>query len=91
MVFIAEVVSPGNAGMDRPVKMQMYAEAKIAWYLLVEQDPPEAATMRLHRLDGTHYVEDGKVGPGETLTITEPFAFTFDPDALMRRVLRRRS
>ncbi|MDG6103353.1 Uma2 family endonuclease [Dactylosporangium aurantiacum] len=91
VVLVAEVISPSNAGTDRVLKMQLYADAGIACYVLVEQEPPGAATIRPHRLDGTHYVEDAAAGPGATLTMTEPFTFTFDPDALMRRVSRRRS
>jgi len=88
VTLVVEIVPSGNAGTDRLLKMLLYAEAGIGCYLLVEQEPPGAVTMRLHRLDGHCYVEDAKVGPGETLAITEPFAFTFDPDALARRVFR---
>ncbi|MEU3453886.1 hypothetical protein ABZ671_09820 [Micromonospora sp. NPDC006766] len=63
------------------VKMQLYAIAQIPWYLLVEQDGDSHA-LRLHRLDGGHYVEDRLAKAGETPTLTEPFRWTLDPATL---------
>lgn len=82
--LICEIVPPANAFTDRVTKMQLYAAARIPWYLLVE--PDEATlTLRLHRLQGAHYVEQALARDGETLRAAEPFPLDLRPTALLSR------
>ena len=84
--MVGEVVSPGNAGADRVVKMQLYAAARIPWYLLVEQDSPDHLVLRLNRLNGAHYVEEQVAKTGESMSTHKPFQFTIDTRSLLRSV-----
>ncbi|MFF5228544.1 Uma2 family endonuclease [Dactylosporangium sp. NPDC000521] len=91
VMLAVEIASPSTAGVDRFIKMPLYAAAGIAWYLVVEQELSGAVTMHVHRLEGGRYDEEAKVGPGQTLNLTKPLDVTLDPDALLRRIARRQA
>ncbi|MEU4562614.1 Uma2 family endonuclease [Actinoplanes sp. NPDC023936] len=84
VLLICEITSPGNASNDRVLKMELYASAKIKWYLLIEPDMTdyEFLTARLLRLDGDRYVEHSVTEYGEELVLEEPFPIAIDTGRL---------
>ncbi|MFI6821929.1 Uma2 family endonuclease [Micromonospora sp. NPDC050187] len=78
--LICEIVSPGNAATDRVLKMHYYADARIPWYLLVEQD---TGSLHLYREKNGHYVEESTARRGDLLELTEPVHAVIRPERLL--------
>jgi Uma2 family endonuclease len=86
VALVAEVVLPGSAGKDRVLKMCLYADAGIPWYLLVEPgDDYREIRAVLYKLDGEHYVRHAEAANGELLRIDQPVRLELDPAELLRR------
>ena len=83
--LVAEIVSPGHASADRLIKMQLYAAAGIERYLLVEPGPADEIMVRLHRLEGAHYVQEAVATGAEPLLINEPFRLRLVPRELLKQ------
>jgi hypothetical protein len=66
--------------------MERYAAARIPWYLLAEPGKTDlrAVSLRLLRLDGTHYRTHAFAGPDEVLTSDEPFPISIHARKLIR-------
>ena len=52
--------------------------------MLVEQESSDSLTLRLNRLDGSHYTEELIAKTGESLTSGEPFRIDLDTRSLLR-------
>ncbi len=85
VVLVGEILSPSTAPVDRVLKRQLYAAAKVDWYLLVEPDMKtyESVTLRLLRRQDNDYEEAAVAEPGETLKSDEPFPLAIPTAALL--------
>ncbi|WP_231954638.1 Uma2 family endonuclease [Actinoplanes derwentensis] len=85
VVLVCEVTSPSNSAMDLSYKMQVYAKAGIPWYLVVEPDFVDYASVTLHlfRLEGDVYVEHATAAQGDTLVSDLPFPLSISTDFLL--------
>lgn len=73
LLLAAEIVSPSSRVQDRVLKRQLYAEAGVPFYLLVETDGPAV----LFELADGEYRESAR-SEGGKLTFSQPFAATLD-------------
>lgn len=80
VALVVELTSPGNAVVDRAIKPELYAQAGIPHYLLIELGaaPPTAVVFGLRR---GRYAPVRRVGPGERLRL-DPFTVDVDLAAL---------
>ncbi|MFJ9544412.1 Uma2 family endonuclease [Streptomyces sp. NPDC101225] len=81
--LVVELVSPGNAQMDRTVKPAAYARAGIPHFWRLEFTP--APRLIMMTLSGGRYVEQATALPGTSTKVTEPFPFAIDPAGIARQ------
>lgn len=67
--WVCEVLSASTASLDRNVKLSVYARENVSHVWLVD---PEARTLEVLRLAGSHYVQLG-VYEGAARVRAEPF------------------
>jgi Uma2 family endonuclease len=83
VALVVEIVSPSSARMDRVLKPQLYADAGIPTYLLV--DLKEPIVTWFGRSDAGGYTILGSATGTEPLRLTEPFEVEIVPADLVRR------
>jgi Uma2 family endonuclease len=83
VLLVVELVSPGNATMDRRFKPLLYAEAGIPAYWRLEADP--APMLVISELEGGRYLERTTALSGATTRVDTPFPFEIDPTGLARQ------
>lgn len=69
-LLVVEVRSPATGWLDQGRKRQLYADAGVAHYWLVD---PLVPTIDLLRMESGEYVQVARVAGSEPVTITEPF------------------
>ncbi|GIF66850.1 hypothetical protein Ais01nite_48850 [Asanoa ishikariensis] len=79
--LVCEIVSPSNAVTDRVTKMNLYADAGIQGYLLVERDD-SGLLLRMFRLEGEHYVLSAEARSGQVLRLEDPVSLDLEVDRL---------
>ncbi len=85
VLVVCEITSPSNATTDRALKKQLYAEARIKWYLLIEPEMTdyESVTLHLFRLEADGYSTYAVARGDETLTLDEPFPIRIEANRLL--------
>jgi Uma2 family endonuclease len=83
VLLVVELVSPGNATMDRRFKPMLYAEAGIPAYWRLEADP--APMLVIAELESGRYLERTTALSGATTRVETPFPFEIDPAGLVRQ------
>jgi Uma2 family endonuclease len=74
IMLAAEIISPSSRTYDCALKRQLYAEARVPFFLLV--DPAaDPVTATCYELDGDEYRESARADGGR-LTLTRPFGVT---------------
>jgi Uma2 family endonuclease len=86
VLLACEITSPSNATMDRVLKRQLYAAAKIKWFLLIEPDMTtyKSVTATLFRLEAKEYAAHAIAKDDENLTLHDPFRAVIRPNSLLR-------
>ncbi len=79
-LLAVEILSPSTTHLDRGRKRDIYAEAGIPHYWIVDPDGPAITVFEL--TDGT-YTETAHASGAQTLTVEHPVALTLTPAALL--------
>ncbi|MDQ1249861.1 MAG: hypothetical protein QG597_4238, partial [Actinomycetota bacterium] len=80
-LLVVEVLSPSTRHLDRGRKRDLYAEAGVAHYWIVDPDVPSITTYEL--ADGA-YRQTAHVSGAQTLQVQHPFGLSLTPADLLR-------
>jgi Uma2 family endonuclease len=85
VLLAAEITSPSSATTDRVLKKELYADAKIRWYLLIEPEMTkyQSVTLTLFRLCAGGYETYAIAKGDETLTLDDPFPVAINANGLL--------
>ncbi|MFD1372623.1 Uma2 family endonuclease [Actinoplanes sichuanensis] len=85
VLLTCEIASPSNTTTDRVLKKQLYAAARIGWYLLIEPEMTryESAALHLFRPRATGYETYAVAEGDQTLTLDEPFRVAINGNSLL--------
>jgi Uma2 family endonuclease len=82
--LLVEIASPSTQWVDDDDKLRLYAEQGVPAYWQILPAPEGAPAVVVHSAPvGGRYRTTETVGPGETLKVEVPFAFTVEPDLLV--------
>ena len=79
-LLVIEILSPSTRHLDRGRKREIYAEAGVAHYWIVDPDLPSITTFEL--VDGT-YRQTAHVSGNEILDVRQPVALRLTPAQLL--------
>jgi Uma2 family endonuclease len=85
VLLACEIVSPSNTTADRILKKELYAAARIEWYLLIEPEMTryESVTMHLFRLGAGGYTTHTVTTGDEILTLDDPLPVSINGNSLL--------
>ena len=81
--LVVEIVSSSSAAVDRLIKPELYADARLPFYWRLELEPQPA--LFPYVLRGNRYEELAPVAGGNRSLVPAPFTVQLDPNDLMRR------
>ena len=79
-LLAVEILSPSTSHLDRGRKREIYAEAGVPHYWIVDPDVP---SMTIYKLVGGTYTQTAHVTDDQTLAIEQPIALRITPNELL--------
>lgn len=84
LLLAVEVLSPSNARNDLVLKREVYASVGIPNYWILDGRSEPRITVLSLDAGGRRYDVVHEIGPGQSVTLTQPFPITLTPEELLR-------